>query len=227
MIFVNSILIGLLYALIPGGTILVGLHLAVTRGYVRAAPFPYGVLIVDVIYALLAVCGADAATAFIRRGGQTPPLFLLVVQASLILGLCGYGAFLLLQHRPLMTHAGNGKTILRNEKLAPSGWGVLLVGISMKAATVASPSFLAGFALLTSHAQDMGLPEWTTFERLQFALGFGLGNFIYLQFCMRAAARLTQRIQYRLFMRIQKGTGLVFAALGGFLLFYVMRAWTS
>ena len=102
MIFIDGMLIGLLYALVPGGTILIGLNLAVARGYSRAAPFTYGVLLVDVAYALLAVLGAGAATELFRHSSQNYQTILFGVQVSMIVGLCGYGAFLLLLRRPLL-----------------------------------------------------------------------------------------------------------------------------
>src|SRR5690606_35454641 len=96
-------------------------------------------------------------------------------------------------------------------------------GITLKASTVASPSFLAGFALLTSQAGSLGLSNWTLIDRAVFTIGFGVGNLLYLQSCMLLASRYTERLQSAHIMRLQKGLGAAFSLLGVLLLLRIIQ----
>ena len=98
----------------------------------------------------------------------------------------------------------------------------LLIGIVLKLATAISPSFLAGVALLTAEAHALGLPGWDTGDRLLFAAGYAIGNFLYLQAAMRFASHATNGARRRTLLLIRRGTGTAFAALGLALLLQVI-----
>ncbi len=221
----EGIVIGFVYAIIPGGTILVGLNLAIARGYHRTAAFTYGVLLIDIVYAFLAVTAAGAATDAYASLIGTFPSVLAGMQIALIAGLGGYGTYLLLGSRPLVEGGLQGGFLEREGDRKTSSLQYLFLGLTLKVSTLASPSFLAGFALLTSQAGSLGLSSWSIGDRLTFAAGFGFGSFLYLQLCMRLASRYTQRLLCANVMRIRKGLGAGFAALGGLLFFHMLRGW--
>jgi len=225
MIILEGMLIGLLYAIIPGGSILVGLNLAISPGFSRAAAFTYGVLIIDTAYALLAVVAAAAATGLYVRMAAAHPMVLPGVQLALCTVLGIYGAYLLFRPCPSEDRAAHVEDVGMAGGRRASPHGYLLLGITLKASTIASPSFLAGFALLTSQAGTLGLSGWSLVDRAVFAIGFGLGNFLYLQSCMRLTSRYVNRLQDARFTRLRKGLGAGFAALGLLLLLRIIQDW--
>jgi hypothetical protein len=225
MILLEGMLLGILYAIIPGGAILVGLKLAIAPGYSRAAAFTYGVLLIDSMYAFLAVTAATAATDVYVRLSAAHPSLLPGMQIALVAALGGYGVYLLLTRPPSVDGALRGASTGSAESRRVPPHGYLLLGISLKASTIVSPSFLAGFALLTSQAQALGLSGWSLIDRAGFAMGFGIGNFLYLRICMRLASRYTRRLPGTRFLRLQKGLGAAFAALGVLLFLHIIQAW--
>ncbi|MCB2205998.1 hypothetical protein KQI65_14750 [bacterium] len=224
MILFEGILIGFLYALVPGGTIVVGLNLSITRGFARAAPFTFGVLVVDVIYALLAVFAAGAASRYFVGSMEMHQGIYMGVQLFLIAALIGYGTYLVLQRRPDIVAAPDPAAATIKKEGTGKVLGPFSLGFTVKAATIVSPCFLVGFALLTSQAESLGLLQWSSISCLLFASGFALGNFIYLQACMRIASRYTRRLKSRYFMRVQRITGAAFVLLGSVLGLQVMFA---
>ncbi|MCZ7556175.1 MAG: hypothetical protein M5R41_07230 [Bacteroidia bacterium] len=225
MILLEGIFIGFLYALIPGGSILVGLNLALSSGFSRTAAFTYGVLLIDIVYAFLAVTAATSATdAYVRIAAAYPSL-LHGTQLALVAALGCYGAYLVFRQRPMADEALHCERVVTSQGAGVSLPGYLLLGITLKLSTIASPSFLAGFALLTSQAGALGLSRWSFFGRTVFAMGFGLGNFLYLQTCMRLASRYAQRLRRSHCMRLQKLLGAVIALLGALILVSLLRVW--
>lgn len=219
MNLLQGILIGFLYALVPGGTIVMGVHLAIDRGFARSVSFTYGVLAVDVGYGMLAVAAADAATGYWERALLSWPLLLPALQLLLVTALLSYGGLLLFRGSATVdTPPGAGPARTgRVGRFSP-----LLIGVGLKLTTATSPSFLAGVALLTAEARSLGLPGWDSADRFLFALGYGIGNFVFLQAAMRFAARSTDGARGRTLLLLRRGTGTAFAALGILLLLQVI-----
>jgi len=224
VILFEGILIGFLYALVPGGTIVIGLNLSIARGFARTAPFTFGVFVVDAVYASLAVFAAGAASQVFARSIHWQHGMYTGVQIFLIVALIGYGCYLALRRHPVTSDALDGAEEKRNDEGTGNGFGPFSLGISVKAATIVSPSFLAGFAVLTSQAESLGLPQWSDTESLLFALSFAFGNLIYLQTCMRIASRYTRRLKPHHLVRVQRITGVAFVLLGSVLGLQVMFA---
>ncbi|MBE0642736.1 MAG: hypothetical protein IH600_01515 [Bacteroidetes bacterium] len=203
-----------------------GLSLTVTHGFPRSAAFTYGVFLVDITMAALAVSAAASATDLYLRAVHSHPALLPTVKTVLVLLFCGYGVYLLLRTpamlRDRMSVTAGGGFIRRRGSIASAPLHPFTLGVSLKASTVVSPSFLAGFALLTAQAGALGLAGWGMPERLLFAFGFGLGNLLYLQCCMRIAARCTDRLSDSHLRRVQRGFGLAFLVLGVVLLFLLL-----
>lgn len=206
MTLLQGLLIGFLYALVPGGTMLMGLRLSTARGFARSVPFSYGVLPVDILYGLVAVGVADAGADAYARTAVAWASMLPAAQLLLVFILVGYGAFLIL--RPPAPSRDTG--MRRRQALSHP----FTIGVGLKLATAVSPSFLAGLALLTAEAGALGLPGWGTADRLLFAAGYGLGNFVFLLACMAIAARSVRDAGRRPLLLLRRGIGTAFAALG-------------
>lgn len=217
MTLLSGIVIGLLYALVPGGTIVMGLRLSTDGGFRRHAAYTYGVLLVDVCYGLLAVMIADEAAGAYRRAAASWKPLLPMLQYLLVVLLVAYGVLLVVRNA---TRTADPSTT----PAATAGARPFLIGVGLKAATIASPSFIGGLALLTAGAGSLGLAAWDAADRVLFALGYGLGNFLYLQTCMRLAARMVAGAERRTLVLWRRGMGAAFILLGVVLLFQILSA---
>ncbi len=220
-----GILIGLLLALPPGGVTLVGLNLAMTRGFRRAVPYAYGTATVDVIYALMAVMGARVVNDLYEESIRSFPVVIIAMQALIIVGLFGYGSYLLFRRTPMIRRTADGTFAIDASATPQTRRTPYLLGLALNFSNIFSPTFLAALAIVASQAQAFGVLEGNVTDNILYAVGFGLGSTIYMQLCMKLAERYTKRLQDKHVMHLQKAAGIAFTVIGSMLLLTVIRSW--
>jgi len=225
MSLISGIILGIVLALPPGGILLVGLNLAMKQGFRRAMPYAYGTAVVDTLYALLAVFGARTIMDFYARSVREIPAVLIVLQSLLIAGLLGYGIWLWRNRTPLIRREGDGSLRTSRTDGHHFAHAPFLLGLGLNFSNIFSPTFLAALAILASQAQAFGVLEGDLTDSVLYALGFGIGNTVYMQLGMRLVAKYTGRLQDRHVLRIQRSAGAAFAGIGGMLFFNVLHTW--
>lgn len=225
MSLLAGILIGLLLAIPPGGIVLVGLNLAMTKGFRRAVPYAYGTMLIDMCYALIAVLGARVVLDFYTKSMEAYPVVIIGVQALIVAGLLAYGTYLLIRRTPIVQRDAEGGLAVNTRAARATRRTPFLLGFGLNLSNIFSPTFLVALAILASQAEAFGVLDGDLLDNILYAVGFGIGNTIYLQTGMKLVEKYTQRMQNRHIMRIQKIAGVAFAAIGGMLCFHVMRSW--
>jgi threonine/homoserine/homoserine lactone efflux protein len=221
----SGIILGIVLALPPGGILLVGLNLAMSQGFRRAMPYAYGTALVDTLYALLAVLGARTMMDFYANSVREIPAVLIAVQSLLVVGLLGYGVWLWRRRTPLIQRAKDGSLSSGRTVERHSARGPFFLGLGLNASNIFSPTFLAALAILGSQAEAVGVLSGNITDCVLYAVGFGIGNTLYMQLGMRLVAKYTGSLQGSHVLRIQKCAGVAFAAIGGMLFFNVLRTW--
>lgn len=225
MSLLAGIFIGFLLALPPGGVTLVGFNLSMTKGFRRAVPYAYGTMLADICYALLAVMAARAVADAYTMSMQDFPAVMIGMQAIMVAGLLGYGFHLMIRRTPIVERESGGGFSVETRVTVRARRKPFLLGLALNFSNIFSPTFLAALAILASQAQALGVLDGDVLDNILYAVGFGLGNLIYMQLGMKLVEKYTERLQNRHVMRIQKIAGAAFAVIGGLLCFNVIRTW--
>ncbi|MBE0644343.1 MAG: LysE family transporter [Bacteroidetes bacterium] len=223
MSLLAGIFIGFLLALPPGGIVLVGLNLSMTTGFRRAVPYAYGTMLVDICYALLAIFGARAVIDFHARSMAEFPVLVIGLQILIVAGLLGYGSWLIIRRTPFIERNAEGGFTVKTGVSRSSRRGPFLLGLGLNLSNIFSPTFLAALAILASQAHALGVLEGDTMSSVLYAVGFGIGNTIYMQIGMQLVAKYVRRLEDVHILRIQKVAGAAFAAIGCMLLVFVVQ----
>ena len=227
MALVAGIIVGLLLALPPAGSLVVGLNLSMTMGFRRARPYAYGIACGDLAYAFLAALSVQAVAGFHARLVRDFPSLTFTLHMFVVAALLGYGIYLFLRRNPL--------TLRSSEAGSPAGGAVsrflpaapIFLGIGLQLSNAFSPTFLGALAVLTTRVQALGTITGGPTDCVLYAIGYALGNTLYLQSAMWLVARHTGSMRGGLLLRIQKISGATLAAIGGMLLFIILQSWLT
>jgi threonine/homoserine/homoserine lactone efflux protein len=218
-----GILIGFILALPPGGIVLVGMNLAMQGGFRRAVPYAWGTMLVDTAYALLAVLGAGIVVHAYKSVVASFPVLVIGMQSLIIAALLGYGLFLFLRRTPTLKRDANGGFDTGRLNTRTRGRTPFLLGVGLNISNIFSPTFLAALAIVATQAHAFGVRPGNTLDAVLYAIGFGIGNTLYMQIGMKLVEKYTSRLQPRHLLGVQKIAGIAFAAIGGLLFVYVVQ----
>lgn len=219
----TGILIGFILALPPGGIVLVGMNLAMQGGFRRAVPYAWGTMLVDCAYALLAVLGAGVAVHAYESVLESFPALVIGMQTVMIAALLGYGVHLFLRRTPTLKRDANGGFDTGRLGARARNRTPFLLGMGLNISNIFSPTFLAALAIVATQAHAFGVRAGNTSDAVLYAIGFGIGNTLYMQIGMKLVEKYTSRLQPRHLLGVQKITGIAFAAIGGLLFVYVVQ----
>jgi hypothetical protein len=173
----------------------------------------------DAIYAAVAMIAMAPVAAYLGELFNEYPFAGGIVQVLAVIGMILYG---LLQMRERLPHSSM-------ETKAETGTGVwvwlrshgpFFVGIGFALANLANPTFVPALAALSAAVHGWHLFEPNILNSVLFAIGFGVGNFLWMLTLAKVVLQYRERMTPRLVHRIQQVAG---AALAGFGAFYGLR----
>jgi hypothetical protein len=164
-------------------------------------------------------------SSFYTQSIENYPAVIIGMQAMIVTGLFGYGTYLLIRRTPIIERTAEGGFSVNTSVSGRMRRAPFFLGLGLNFSNIFSPTFLAALAIVASQAQAFGVLEGNLLDNIFYAVGFGIGNTIYMQLCMKLVEKYTQHLQNRHVLRIQKIAGIAFAAIGGMLFFTVMRTW--
>lgn len=222
-----GLLIGYVLAIPPGPIGMASMRSALRDGWSASVKIAAGAGLLDAIYSALAMVATSAAVQALLRMEHSHPWALLLVQAGIVVLMIGAGV---LQVRGASREPGPASHVNHDNDAADTGrsrlllWlrthGPFFVGVGYAIANLANPTFVPALAAMSTFVQGLEWFEPVLTNRLLFALGFGLGNMVWLVTLVRIVLAYRDRMSPIFMKRLQQISGF---SLIGFGTFYGLR----
>lgn len=213
---IPGIIVGMILALPPGPAALTAIKLGLSNSWRHGFLSGFGTAIMDFIYCLLAIFATNLIIDWASRFTNHHPFIALAIQMLIVLsiiylGLLHFKSAYLTTEKKYNNHSV--KTTI--DKLSEKG--PFFVGIAIALTNIANPTFLPSLGYVAINIQKFGFIEFSTISQIFFALGFGIGNLIWLVFLVHMFVSFRHKMSERFIAQVHKFAGLTLIGLGTFL----------
>lgn len=208
-----GIIAGFILALPPGPVGVSAIKYALFSNLKSGNKFAIANLLMDFLYCLIAIFATSIIASEISTLTKSYPFLILTIQFAIVFALILYG-FISIK---------NSKTLNISEKIRTTKFnfvnkfenkGPFLIGIAIGLTNVANPSFFGTLTWLSVNIFALNLIENIFADKFLFALGFGLGNYLWLSLLMRVIFKFKHRISEQMMVRIHQFAGISFIGFG-------------
>lgn len=218
-----GLIIGFVMAMPPGPVAVTALKLGLEKGAKHGYQVGLGTGLIDFFYCMIAVFATSAALALLGDFTDKYPLLTLIIQLSVVAGMMIYGFITLKSHKNPIEDQTNslpkkGKVF---DKLAHKG--SFFFGLAVALANIANPTFMPSLAYVSLNVQKLGLIELTTLGNISYALGFGVGNFLWIYFLIRILTHYRSKFSDKFIVIIKKFAGYTLIGFGSILGYRVLE----
>jgi threonine/homoserine/homoserine lactone efflux protein len=210
----SGICIGILLAMPPGPVGITAIKLGLFNGQKSGTQLAFGNAIMDFLYSLLAIFATAAATQLINSLAHTYPLSSLVFQVLIVLTLLIYGFVSLTTQYKEIDYTNPDQKFENNFLQSLKSRGPLLLGVAIALTNLANPTFIPTLAWITVQVHKYQIIQNSTMSNLIFALGFGLGNFLWIYTLVKVIVKYKERLSDKMLIRIRQFTGVTFIGFG-------------
>lgn len=212
-----GIVIGYVLAIPPGPIGMAAIRTGIRSGWIAAVKLAIGAGLFDIIYCALAMVATSAIVDLLRDLEQTTPLATVIFQLTIVGVMIVFG-IMQMRERPIkhVDENGHGSQKPRNIIEWFKSHGPFFVGVGFAVANLANPTFVPSLAAMTTFIQKLGWFNNTMANNLSFALGFGLGNTLWLFTLARLVIANRSKMTPTFIQRIQQVTGVTLIGFGTF-----------
>ncbi|MGQ9819729.1 MAG: LysE family transporter [Candidatus Kapaibacteriales bacterium] len=219
---IPGIIVGIILALPPGPAALTAIKLGLSNSWRHGFLSGFGTAVMDFIYCLIAIFATNLIIDWASKFSNHHPLISLAIQMLIIfsiiyLGLLHFKSAKLSQEEKF----NNPSVKFSIDKLSVKG--PFFVGIAIALTNIANPTFLPSLGYVAIHIQKFGFIEFNTISNIFFALGFGIGNLIWLVFLVHMFVSFKHKMSERFIAQVHKFTGLTLIGFGTFLGFRLLE----
>lgn len=213
-----GILLGIVLAIIPGPVAVGAMRYSITNG--RTAGFRYclGSGMMDCCYCLAAVFATSVVVNSFSSFSDKHPILVFGIQIAVVLAIIVFG---LLQFKEAKKGNRNSVEELHDNSNAMlnnfRNRGPFFVGIGISLTNLPSPTFLPSLAYFTLQVQNLDFFAITTINNCLLALGFGMGNFLWLSCVVKAITHYKSKFSGKFISVIYKFAGYTLLCFGGVL----------
>lgn len=210
-----GILLGIILAIVPGPVAVGAMKLSLNNGRKAGLLYAAGGGIMDAIFCSCAIFATSAVISAIGNFSAEHPILIFSIQILIVAGILIYG---IMQFKEAKRNNRNeieeleksSNTLLDRVK----HHGPLAIGIAISMTNVPSPTFLPGLAYFTLQVQKLHFYEITWISSLLLAIGFGIGNFLWLSAIVRAVTHYKNKFSTKFISVIYKFAGCTLLCFG-------------
>lgn len=217
MIFavIAGALLGFVIAMPPGPIAMTNIRLGIDGNRKECALFSLGTASMDMLYCLIAVFAASAIQGAVSAYLDNNPYLSLTFQFIVVAGLIYFG---IIQFKT---------KVIDFEKLEnPSGKqtpqfidnmksrGSLFVGFALAMTNLANPTFVPSLTIMSAWVHKTGLFPDEFINNVFFAIGFGIGNFLWLYTLAWVVIHNRHKLSNKTILRIKQFSGVTFILFG-------------
>lgn len=214
--------VGFLLALPPGPVAVTAMKLSLNKGARHGILAGLGTAVMDFFFCLLSVFATSAFIHLIDSISVDYPVAVLVFQLVVITGIVVYGIINLKPKKNVNIEAiADSPRPQFIEYLTHRG--PFLLGFAVALANIANPTFIASLSYLAMQVQKWGMIEQTFAGKTIFAVGFGVGTFLWLYIMVRVLIFYKPRMSPAFIAKIRKFAGLTLIGFGTLLGYRVIE----
>lgn len=206
---------GFLIAIPPGPIAMTNIRLGLEGSKKECALFALGTASLDMLYCLVAVFAASAIQGAVNSYLDNNPLMSLFFQIIVVAGLIYFGI------RQFRSKLSASETFVSKSKKPSPEFidkmkrrGSLFLGFALAMTNLANPTFVPSLTVLSAWVHKTGLFPGGFNNNVIFALGFGIGNFLWLYALAWVVIRNRHRLSDNTVLRIKQFAGIVFVLFG-------------
>jgi len=208
-----GIIAGFILAVPPGPVGVTAIKLSLNRGKRHGYLAGLGVSLMDLIFCLLAVFATSAMMGVIDDFSSKYPVGVLIFQFSIILAILVFGFITLKSKKKKSLDEFNevkGFSFIEYLKSR----GPFLLGFAVALANIANPTFLGSLSYISLQLQKWSLIEFTILGKLSYALGFGIGTFLWLAILVKLVVYYYPKLSAEMIVKLKKFAGLTLIGFG-------------
>jgi threonine/homoserine/homoserine lactone efflux protein len=213
---------GFILALPPGPVAVTAMKLALNKGAKHGIRASMGTALMDFLFCIISVFATSAFIQIIDSIAVDFPVAVLVFQLVVITGIVVYG-FINLRPKKLQ----NIESITESQRPQFIEYlthrGPFLLGFAVALANIANPTFLASISYVAMQVQKWGMIEQTFVGKTVFAVGFGIGTFLWLYIMVRVLIFYKPRMSPTFIAKIRKFAGITLIGFGTLLGYRVIE----
>ena len=181
-----GVIIGIVLALAPGPVAISAMKLSMNKGEREGILFSLGSGLMDFLFCAFAIFATSAIMSALGNFSTEHPFLILTIQLLIVLGIILYGVYQFktiknISDKAVPEQVSKKQTFLDRLKSR----GPFFIGIAIALANIASPTFLPSLGAVTIWMQKLNLYTVGVLSNFLMALGFGIGNFLWLYIIVR------------------------------------------
>lgn len=222
----SGIIIGIVLALPPGPVGITAIKYGLFKGEKAGTELAFGNAMIDFLYSLITIFATSAAISILNAFANQYPALIFAFQVSIILALMAFGILNLKSKKQLFDYQNPEQSIDRSYLGSFRNRGPVVLGIAIALTNLANPTFIPSLTWVAVQVNKIPNIDLSIYGKLLFALGFGLGNFIWVAFLVKLIVRYKHRLTDTMLFRIRQFAGFTFLGFGtllGYRLFSVIK----
>lgn len=207
--FVAGLVVGYILAVPPGPIGLAAVRTALRSGSRSAEQLAIGAGLLDLLYCFFTMTASAELLALVRIDNHpTPAITASGVLVSMLICLLGLYQF-------------RNPVALRVDSSADERTGPVhpfMKGVAYALANLANPTFIPSLLVMSAYMVALGVVNAQYMDRIWFAAGFGIGNYLWLVTLVRTILRYRERLPEQTFVvaqRIMSAAVIVFGLVAG------------
>lgn len=174
--------------------------------------------VADFMICFIAVTAATAFVDALKSFFEQHPIYSIILQIILIIAFLTYGIYSLKSNK---TNYSNLEEVELENRSPLSRYlkekGPFFLGIGLALTNLANPTFLPSIAYVAVQVQKFNLYDVNHVNNLLYALGFGIGNFIWLYTLSNIVFRIKDKFSENFIIRVKQFAGITFISFSGIL----------
>lgn len=180
--------------------------------------------LMDLMYILLTFFMTSAIIEALKNFSSRFSLISIILQITVVLIFIGFGIYNLIQKKekakPEELATAKPKISVL-DKL--SNRGPFFLGIALSLSNLVNPSFLPSLGFITIQIVAWNIFPLSVANKIIFALGFGIGNFLWLYTLINIISANRHRMSEHFLLRLRQLTGITFLSFGTYLGYQIFR----
>jgi threonine/homoserine/homoserine lactone efflux protein len=209
-------ILGFVLALPPGPIAMVCIRMGIEKGRAECFQLSLGTAAMDMVYSFIAIFAAAAVQSAASTYLDDNPIVSVFFQVIVVIGLVYYG---FVQFKKQKKAQENPEARKKQSQFIEGlkKKGPLMLGIALALTNLANPTFLPSLAVMSGWVHKMNIFQNAVLENSLFAVGFGIGNFIWLYLLAYMVMRNKHKLSDNSITYIKQFAGITFIGFGGFI----------
>ena len=215
-------IIGIILALPPGPVGITAIKYGLFRGSRSGMELALGNAVMDFIYSLVMIFATTAASQAVGTFAKDYPYFSTLIQIAVVIVFFAVGIINLRNKYDSFDYNNPDKAYNSRFFSLIKQRGPILLGAAIALTNLANPTFVPTLAWISINVHTFGLFENNILNNLFYALGFGLGNFIWITLLVKLIVRYKHKLSENMLVRIRQFAGFTFLSFGTLLGYRVL-----